>query len=85
MSKYAATTTQSEHPVRAVVRTIFAAIIGLAAAWALIVEVLGLDSGIPWVATSLAIAGGITRVLAIPAVNTWLQTFLPWLAAAPKQ
>lgn len=77
--------TQSEHPARAVLRTLFAAIIGLAAAWALIIEALGLDKGLPWVATTLAIAGGITRVLAIPAVNVWLQTFIPWLAATPKQ
>ena len=76
--------TQSEHPYRAVARTIFAGLIGLAAAWALIIEALGLDKGLPWVATTLAIAGGITRVLAIPAVNTWLQTFIPWLAATPK-
>lgn len=77
------TATQTAHPWRATLRTILAALVGLAAAWALIIEALGLDTGIPWVATSLAVAGGVTRVLALPAVTAWLERFLPWLAPAP--
>ena len=33
---------------------------------------------------SLAVTGGLTRVMALPAVEVWLATFLPWLAAEPK-
>lgn len=80
-----ATATQTEHPWRATARTVFAALVGLAAAWALIIEAIGLDAGIPWVATSLAIAGAVTRVLALPAVTDWLERFVPWLAPAPRE
>lgn len=76
--------TQSEHPWTTVARTIFQAVIGFAAAWALIVEAAGVDQTIPWVATSLAITAGITRVMALPAVNEWLARFIPWLAPEGK-
>lgn len=71
---------QSAYPWRTVARTIVQALIGLAAAWALIVEAAGIDSAIPWVALSLTITAGITRVMALPAVNDWLARFVPWLA-----
>ena len=50
--------------------------------WALMVEAMGLDETLPWVAASLAVTGAITRVMAIPAVNQWLAKFAPFLAAA---
>ncbi|WP_333811087.1 hypothetical protein [Timonella senegalensis] len=79
MSRHASST-QAAHPWRATLRTIFAALIGLASAWIVIVEAIGLDPGIPWVATSIAVTGAITRVMAIPGVIDWLERFLPWLA-----
>jgi hypothetical protein len=36
-----------------------------------------------WAAALLAIAAAITRVLALPAVEAFLQQFLPFLAAQP--
>lgn len=75
--------TQEQYPWHAVVRTVFQAVIGFAAMWALIVEALGVDETLPWVAASLAVTGGITRVMAIPAVNEWLTKYVPWLAATP--
>lgn len=72
--------TQEQAPWRATLRTLFAALIALASMWALIVEALGLDQGIPWVAASLAATAAITRVMALPAVNNWLRRFVPWLA-----
>lgn len=72
--------TQAAHPWRATVRTTFAALVGLAAMWALIVETIGIDPGIPWVASSIAATGAITRVLALPGVIVWLERFVPWLA-----
>ena len=77
--------TQSEYPWHAVVRTVFQALVGFAAMWGLIVEAMGVDGKLPWVAASLAVTGAITRIMAIPAVNAWLETYIPWLAAAPKK
>ena len=71
---------QERAPWRATARTLFAALIGLASMWALVVEALGLDQGIPWVAASLAVTGAITRLMALPAVNNWLRQYIPWLA-----
>lgn len=83
MAKHAAvsnTSTQSAHPWRATVRTLFAAIVAFAAMWGVIVAAAGLDAGIEWVGASLAITGGITRVMALPAVDAFIHAFLPWLA-----
>jgi hypothetical protein len=43
---------------------------------------LGLDR-YAWYAGALAVAAGVTRVLAMPAVERWLGRFVPWLAAQP--
>ena len=75
--------TQVRRPWRSTVRTVFQALIALAAMWALIVEALGLPDW-AWVTTSLAVAAGITRVMALPAVEVFLRRFVPWLAAAPS-
>ncbi|MGY2747194.1 hypothetical protein [Arthrobacter sp. UYCu723] len=82
MSDHAApgTSTQTAHPWRATVRTAFAFLVGLAAAWALIIQAAGLDAGPAWVATSLTVAAGITRVMALPAVDDLIRRFAPWLA-----
>lgn len=74
------TPTSVAHSWRATVRTVFQAVVGFAAMWALIVETLGLDSTLPWVAASLAVTGGITKVMNLPAVENWLVRFLPFLA-----
>lgn len=74
--------TQVRRPWRSTARTIFQATVSLAAMWGLVVAALDLPDW-AWVGTSVAVAGGITRVMAIPAVETWLRRFLPFLAAAP--
>lgn len=79
------TSTQTNYPWRATVRTLFASIVGLSASWLLIIGALGLDTAIPWVATSITVTGAITRVMALPAVIEWLEKFLPWLAPEPKE
>ena len=76
--------TQEKYPWRATVRTVFQAVVGFASMWALMVVALGLDEAVPWVAASLAVTGGITRVMAIPEVNAWLERWIPWLAAEPN-
>lgn len=78
----AVTPTQVRRPWRSTARTIFQATVSLAAMWGLIVVTLDLPDW-AWVGTSVAVAGGITRVMAVPAVEVWLRRFLPFLAAAP--
>lgn len=77
------TPTQTEHPWRATARTIFAAAIGLLSLLPLIAMTAGVSEQAA-VAQVLVVTGAITRVLALPAVNAWLEQYLPWLAAAPK-
>lgn len=73
--------TQAQHPWRATVRTLFAAVVALAAMLPLLVDASGLDETAGPVAGALAIAGAITRIMAIPQVNDFLGQFLPFLSA----
>lgn len=75
--------TQVRRPWRSTARTVFQATVSLAAMWGLVVVTLGLPDW-AWVGTSVAVAGGITRVMSLPAAEAWLRRFLPFLAAAPK-
>jgi hypothetical protein len=78
--------TQSKHPWRAVARTVFAAVVSLAAMAPLVYQAATQHDPAQaggWSAVALAISAGITRVLAVPAVNVFLQRFLPFLAAEP--
>ena len=76
-------TTQVKHPWRATVRTIFAALIGLIPLLPFIADAAGL-AAVPWAVGVLAIAGAITRVLALPGVEAWLRKYFSWLSAEPK-
>lgn len=75
--------TQARHPWRATVRTIAAAVVALLPVLPEIAGQLGVAT-YPVVASILVVVGGVTRVLAMPSVNTWLHTYSPWLAADPK-
>ena len=75
--------TQVARPWRATARTAFAVIVALAAMLPLLVDAAGVDETLPPVAGALAIAGAVTRVLALPAVEAFLARFVPWLAADP--
>lgn len=84
MSKHLARTTQGVHPWRATVRTVFALVVALAAMAPLIYEAIAqadAEGATGAAAGALAIAGAITRVLALPAVEAFLARFVPWLAA----
>lgn len=72
--------TQVEHPWRATVRTVFAFVVGLCSVIPVIAATGGLGTG-PAVAQAVAIAGAVTRVLAMPQVNDFLAQVAPWLAA----
>lgn len=76
--------TQTLHPWRATLRTGVAATLGLLPLVPTIVNTAGLAT-VPWLAGIVGVAAGVTRVLAVPAVNTWLTNFLPFLAAKPRE
>lgn len=75
-------TTQNRHPWRAVIRTVFAAVVAAATLLPVAAAAGGIDT-VPAVAQVVAIAGAVTRFLALPVVEEWMRDFVPWLAAAP--
>lgn len=79
------TATQVQYPWKTTLRTVFQAFIGFASMWALIVEALGLDPALPWVAASLAVTAAITRVMALGVVDDWLGVYVPWLASGSRE
>jgi hypothetical protein len=72
--------TQMAHPWRATVRTLFAAVVGFAAMWGVVVQAAGLDPSVEWVSASIAATGAVTRVMALPVVDAFIRQFVPWLA-----
>ena len=82
------TPTQVKRPWRATGRTVFQALVALAAIAPLIVaaveEATGYDiDGVGLVVVVLAASAAVTRVMAIPGVEAWLTRFVPFLAASP--
>jgi len=77
--------TQIRRPNRATIRTVVQTVLALATLIPLMVTgVYGNDGDIPAaVAQVLVVAGTITRVMALPQVEEFLQKFAPWLAADP--
>ncbi|MER5782469.1 hypothetical protein ABT104_12195 [Streptomyces mobaraensis] len=59
-------------------RTVLQTTVAFAVALPAIVDASGVPSTLPWVAGALAVAGGLTRVMALPAVQAllprWLRT-----------
>ncbi|MEV0805719.1 hypothetical protein [Micromonospora sp. NPDC050200] len=76
------TPTQVRYPWRATVRTVAAAAVGALSLLPVAAATAGVDT-VPAVAQAIVVAGAITRVLALPGVDTWMRRFLPWLASAP--
>lgn len=80
------TSTQVQRPWRATVRTVFQALVSLAFLAPLIAEAVeqatGYDlDGVPFVVAVLALSAVVTRVMTLPQVETWIETYLPFLAA----
>lgn len=86
MSAPAAAPTQVRRPWRAVARTVFQALIGVAAlapaAYAAATQQDPAQAA-GWAATGLAVSAAVTRVMALPGVEGWLERFVPFLAAQP--
>ncbi|PZG53117.1 hypothetical protein C1I98_06045 [Spongiactinospora gelatinilytica] len=63
------------------IRTAVQTAVGIAVALPAIVGAAGIPEALPWVAASLAVAGGFARVMALSAVQrllpSWLRTETP--------
>ncbi|WP_149180816.1 hypothetical protein [Streptomyces sp. TRM49041] len=57
-------------------RTVLQTAVGIAVALPALIDAAGLPASLPWVAAALAVAGALTRVMAVPAVQPLLP---PWL------
>ncbi|MEV6326384.1 hypothetical protein [Streptomyces sp. NPDC051909] len=59
-------------------RTVLQTAVGIAVVLPAIVDAAGLPETLPWVAGALAVAGALSRVMAVPAVQhllpSWLRT-----------
>ncbi len=80
--------TQVKRPWRATLRTAFQAFVAFAGLAPLIAagieESTGYDlDGVPFVVTALLLCAAFTRVMTLQAVEAFLQTFVPFLSAAP--
>ncbi|MGC5664916.1 hypothetical protein ACN261_32065 [Micromonospora sp. WMMD723] len=74
--------TQTRHPWRATARTVVAGAVGALSLLPEVALTAGVDT-VPAVAQAVAVAGAVTRVLALPAVDAWMRQYVPWLATAP--
>ena len=71
--------TQVRHPWRTTVRTGFQIVVASATLLPLLFAGVDIPPG-GMLAQVLAVALGITRVMAMPEVSTFLERFVPWLA-----
>jgi hypothetical protein len=78
------TPTQVQHPWRATARTVFAGLVALASLLPYVIAGAHIPAeGV--VAQVLAVAGGVTRVMALPGVQALIAEYVPWLSATPRQ
>lgn len=78
--------TQVRRSWRAVIRTVFQALVALCVLFPLLVETAGLDpEAFPWLVVPLAVAGAVAKIMALPQVEVFLRRFIPFLSAAPKE
>lgn len=70
------------HPRRRTLRTALAVTVALCAMLPGVADAAGVGATLPWLGGVLAVASGVTRVLALPGVETFLRQWAPWLAAS---
>lgn len=76
--------TQVHHPWKTTIRTMFQALIAFASMAPFIYAAAtgdNADEATGWSVVGLGIAAGISRVMAIPAVNEFIVKFIPFLSA----
>jgi hypothetical protein len=61
---------------RRTIRTALQLVLGLAAGLPLLVHTAGPPDTLPGLGTALTVAAGVTRVMALPAVEGWLPSWL---------
>jgi hypothetical protein len=76
--------TQTRHPLRTTLRTVFELLIALAVVVPLVLAELGYTDLIVFGVSVVAVCAAVTRVMAIPQVVAFLERFVPWLAPEPK-
>lgn len=88
---------QVEYPWRAAARTGVQVIVSLALLWPIVqpdvvefLDALALPGPVAaWIAGAIAVVGAVStfiaRLSALPAVDTFVQRFMPWLAPTPKR
>ncbi|GGT31947.1 hypothetical protein [Streptomyces purpureus] len=68
-------------------RTILQTAVAIAVVLPAVVDASGIPASLPWVAGSLAVAGALTRVMALPVVQrllpSWLRSEDPSAATSP--
>ncbi|MEF3114477.1 hypothetical protein [Streptomyces chrestomyceticus] len=72
-------TPAAKHTVRTIVQTAVALAVMLPA----IVDASGIPESLPWVAGALAVAGALTRIMALPGVQALMPRWLRTDPAAP--
>lgn len=75
--------TQVARPWRATFRTVFQGVVAACAILPLVLTTAGV-APVGIAAIAVAVAGAITRVMALPAVEEFLENYIPILAAKPK-
>ncbi|MEU2115242.1 hypothetical protein ABZ567_06255 [Streptomyces sp. NPDC016459] len=63
-------------------RTVLQSAVGIAVVLPAVVDASGIPETLPWVAGALVVAGGLTRVMALDAVQHLLPS---WLRGTPAQ
>lgn len=75
--------TQVARPWRATFRTVFQGTVAAAAIVPLVLATAGI-APVGIAAIVIAVAGALTRVMALPSVEEFLENYIPILAAKPK-
>ncbi|AKC03047.1 holin [Gordonia phage Gsput1] len=76
--------TQVNHGARATVRTVFAVLVAVATLVPYVLAEAHVDATVLG-AQAIAVAGAVTRIMALPQVNDFIVRFVPWLAAEPSE
>ena len=66
----------AKESTKTTLRTVLQTALGIAVALPFIVQASGVPESLPWVAGALAVAAGVTRVMALAAVQSLLPAWL---------
>jgi hypothetical protein len=75
--------TQVRYPWRSTIRSVFQFLVGLCALVPLLLNASGVEQQGGAVAVALTVSGAVTKIMALPQVEDFLESHIPWLAAKP--